>query len=157
MKIFNDSKGYSLLELLVVIAIIAILAGISIPVFQGQVEKAKETADISNLRTAYELAITGMNSGEYKAGETIYYSISQGKLVTESTSAGFGKGTVRDGGVNDLASSSTIVYDPTKDVTNKHITVKITSDSAIVSFLKARSAKNVDNFSKNSATRRVIN
>lgn len=59
MKIFNDSKGYSLLELLVVIAIIAILAGISIPVFQGQVEKAKETADISNLRTAYELAITG--------------------------------------------------------------------------------------------------
>lgn len=46
-------KGFTLAELLIVIAIIAALVAIMIPSFSGQIEKAREAADIANLRSAY--------------------------------------------------------------------------------------------------------
>lgn len=45
-----NKHGFTLIELLVVIAIIAILAAILFPVFAQAREKARSTADLSNLR-----------------------------------------------------------------------------------------------------------
>ena len=47
MQRFN---AFTLIELLVVIAIVAVLAGITLPVFSSMQEKARATSDASNLR-----------------------------------------------------------------------------------------------------------
>ena len=52
----KDKKGFTLAELLIVVAIIAVLVAIAVPIFTGQVEKAKEAADAANLRAAYAIA-----------------------------------------------------------------------------------------------------
>lgn len=49
----NNKKGFTLAELLIVVAIIAVLVSIAIPVFTGQLEKARESTDLSNIRAAY--------------------------------------------------------------------------------------------------------
>lgn len=46
----RSNKGFTLIELLVVIAIIAILAAILFPVFAKAREKARQAADLSNLK-----------------------------------------------------------------------------------------------------------
>ena len=48
-----NKKGFTLAELLIVVAIIAVLVAIAIPVFSGQLSKAKESADAANIRAAY--------------------------------------------------------------------------------------------------------
>ena len=45
--------GFTLAELLIVVAIIGALVGIMIPNFTGQIEKAREAADVATLRAAY--------------------------------------------------------------------------------------------------------
>jgi type IV pilus assembly protein PilA len=52
MKKLNK-KGFTLAELLIVVAIIAVLVGISIPIFTSQLEKAREATDAANIRAAY--------------------------------------------------------------------------------------------------------
>ena len=52
MKKLNK-KGFTLAELLIVVAIIAVLVGISIPIFTAQLEKAREATDAANIRSAY--------------------------------------------------------------------------------------------------------
>ena len=52
----KNNKGFTLAELLIVVAIIAVLTAIAIPVFNGNLEKAKESADAANLRAAYAMA-----------------------------------------------------------------------------------------------------
>ena len=54
----NNNKGFTLAELLIVVAIIAVLVAISIPVFTAQLEKAKESTDIANMRAEYAEAMT---------------------------------------------------------------------------------------------------
>ncbi len=49
----NNKKGFTLAELLIVVAIIAVLVAIAIPVFSAQLEKAKESTDMANIRSAY--------------------------------------------------------------------------------------------------------
>jgi prepilin-type N-terminal cleavage/methylation domain-containing protein/prepilin-type processing-associated H-X9-DG protein len=46
----NRSPAFTLIELLVVIAIVGIMAAIAVPVFNGVLERAKVTKDLSNLR-----------------------------------------------------------------------------------------------------------
>ena len=53
MKKTMNKKGFTLAELLIVVAIIAVLVAISIPVFTTQLEKARESTDAANLRSAY--------------------------------------------------------------------------------------------------------
>ncbi|MBE7008283.1 MAG: type II secretion system protein [Ruminococcaceae bacterium] len=58
----NNQKGFTLAELLIVVAIIAVLIAIMIPTFGGQLEKARESADLANLRAAYaEATIVYLN------------------------------------------------------------------------------------------------
>lgn len=59
MKPNGEIKGFTLVELIVVIAILGILAGISVPVYSGYIEKAGEAADLQLLgavNTAYAAA-----------------------------------------------------------------------------------------------------
>ena len=51
-----NKKGFTLAELLVVVAIIGVLVAISIPIFTGQLEKAREATDQANIRSAYAVA-----------------------------------------------------------------------------------------------------
>lgn len=57
MKKLKNSKGFTLMEMLIVVAIIAILVAIAIPTFTSQLEKAREAADIANIRSAYSEAM----------------------------------------------------------------------------------------------------
>ncbi len=54
----NNKKGFTLAELLIVVAIIAVLVAVAIPVFTSQLEKARDSTDQANIRSAYaELAV----------------------------------------------------------------------------------------------------
>lgn len=53
MAKYKDHRGFTLAELLIVVAIISVLVAISIPIFNSQLEKAREAADIANVRSAY--------------------------------------------------------------------------------------------------------
>ena len=55
----NNKKGFTLAELLIVVAIIAVLVAISIPVFTGQLEKAKIATDKANVRSWYAEQVAG--------------------------------------------------------------------------------------------------
>ena len=57
MKKIKNTKGFTLMEMLIVVAIIAILVAIAIPTFTAQLEKAREAADIANIRSAYSEAM----------------------------------------------------------------------------------------------------
>ena len=60
----KDKKGFTLAELLIVVAIIAVLVAIAVPIFTGQLEKAREATDAANLRTAYAVAtVAAMEKG----------------------------------------------------------------------------------------------
>ena len=54
----KNNKGFTLAELLIVVAIIAVLVAIAIPVFTSQLEKARESSDQANLRSAYAQQMT---------------------------------------------------------------------------------------------------
>lgn len=70
--------GFTLGELLIVVAIIGVLVAISIPVFSGQLEKAREATDLANVRSAYAEvmadAITENTSSETYNPTTKRYS-----------------------------------------------------------------------------------
>ena len=57
MKKIKNTKGFTLMEMLIVVAIIAILIAIAIPTFTAQLEKAREAADIANIRSTYSAAM----------------------------------------------------------------------------------------------------
>lgn len=65
--------GFTMAELLVVVAIIAVLVGVAIPVFTGQLEKSREATDLANIRSAYAevMANANMGTGVYESGDII--------------------------------------------------------------------------------------
>lgn len=70
-----NKKGFTLAELLVVVAIIGVLVAISIPIFTGQLEKAREATDAANIRAAYAAVSTDMllDSKELKDANGVEY------------------------------------------------------------------------------------
>ena len=56
----TNKKGFTLMEMLIVVAIIAVLVAIAIPAFSGALTKAKEAADVANIRAAYAQAETDL-------------------------------------------------------------------------------------------------
>lgn len=63
MKKIKNTKGFTLMEMLIVVAIIAILIAIAIPTFTAQLEKAREAADIANIRSKYSEAMVAYLEG----------------------------------------------------------------------------------------------
>ena len=59
----NNNKGFTLAELLIVVAIIAVLVAIAIPIFNSQLEKAREATDIANVRDIYAEVAVGLLDG----------------------------------------------------------------------------------------------
>ena len=70
MKKMNK-KGFTLIEMLAVIAIIAVLVSIVIPVVGNATEKAKEAADVANIRSAIAEITTTALAGETPAAKTV--------------------------------------------------------------------------------------
>ncbi len=58
----KNKRGFTMAELLIVVAIIAVLVGISIPVFLHQLEVSREATDLANVRSAYAAVMTAANS-----------------------------------------------------------------------------------------------
>ena len=101
----NGKKGFTLMELLIVVAIIAILVAISIPVFSAQLEKARESTDVANVRAAKAAAVTELLTNEAvstaESSTVYYYDAVNGKLLDATTAKtnitqGYGKGTTKD-------------------------------------------------------------
>lgn len=97
MKNIKNNKGFTLAELLIVIAIIAALVAIMIPTFSGQVQKARQAADIANLRAAYADATSQyLNGTEKPAIPNVVLtadSLSDDADNLPFTVTGFAKGT----------------------------------------------------------------
>ena len=75
----KDKKGFTLAELLIVVAIIAVLVAIAIPVFTGQLEKAREAADLANIRAAYaEASLNALESDDGIGEATTPILVSKG-------------------------------------------------------------------------------
>ena len=73
-KKMKNKQGFTLMEMLIVVAIIAVLVAIAIPVYQGQVHKAKVAADWANLRAYYaEIQADYITRGEYNSAVPVFY------------------------------------------------------------------------------------
>ncbi len=99
----RNNKGFTLMEMLIVVAIIAILVAIAIPTFSGALTKAKEAADVANVRAEYaEVVVANLTAGnafaDY-AGQTLNYP---GKLEWKVDATGVLTVTY-DGTTTDLA------------------------------------------------------
>ena len=70
MKKLNK-KGFTLAELLIVVAIIAVLVAISIPIFNSQLEKAREAVDAANIRAAYAEVAADALTGKTDTTKTV--------------------------------------------------------------------------------------
>ena len=102
-------------ELLIVVAIIGVLVAISIPTFSGQLEKARQSTDLSNMRSAKSAAIA-----EYLVagarGEVLYNFDAAKGMVTNEVPEGYGK-------------SKTLVYEGTAyEPLNKYVQVSVKDD-----------------------------
>ena len=123
MRNLKNKKGFTLAELLVVVAIVAVLVAISIPIFTSQLEKARESTDVANMRAAKAEAVTAYLSDE-KTG-TFFYDAANGKLLDTKPTDGYGKGTTKDGGTKYATYSATTAY------TDKVVQVVIDADGGV--------------------------
>ena len=91
MKKMNK-KGFTLIEMLAVIAIIAVLVAIVIPVVGNATEKAKEAADVANIRAKVaEGPTTALANGTDAANAlaaTVTMTQETAGFVTEVTTIG---------------------------------------------------------------------
>lgn len=94
-----SKKGFTLAELLVVVAIIGVLVAIAIPVFSSATEKAKQAADLANIRGWYAEVVVDYLSdntalpdaaSDYD-GPTLNYSSNLTVSYTAPTSSADGK------------------------------------------------------------------
>ena len=153
LKTRQNRRAFTLAELMIVMAIIAVLVGISIPIFMGQLEKSKEATDVANMRAAKSLAVelfyagvtdkasaqanglqwwddntTGNNAcGVYDPETGTIKNISPKNWPKNNT---YGQGSSNDGGM------SVAGYDSSVDYTGAVIQVNIYPEGVKASVLK---------------------
>ena len=90
MKKQQRNKGFTLAELLIVVAIIGVLVAISIPIFSGQLEKAREATDAANIRSQYAevMADAIMDGGAVNKNHSTYEPIRLQQQKNEWQSTG---------------------------------------------------------------------
>ena len=81
MKKFKNKKGFTLAELLIVVAIVAVLVAISIPIFSGKLNKAKDATNKANVRAAKAAAVADFLSDGKTETMTYTYDVKQGKII----------------------------------------------------------------------------
>ena len=93
-----NKKGFTLAELLIVVAIIAVLVAVSVPVFNGKLEKSREAADVANMRAAKAAVSADYLDGDITPDDNpVYYDAENGVIVKEKTNVnGYGQGTAVD-------------------------------------------------------------
>ncbi len=84
----KDNRGFTLMEMLIVVAIIAILVAIMIPTMTNQLEKARQTADLANIRSAYAEAMVEALQSDTATGKS--------EFTLTKTHTSFDKVTVPD-------------------------------------------------------------
>jgi len=70
-KFFRNEKGFTLVELMIVIVIVGILAAVAVPIYTGNVNKAKQSecdAALGTIRTA--LRVYYAENGAYPLGKS---------------------------------------------------------------------------------------
>ena len=80
-KLFKNKKGFTLMEMLIVVAIIVILVAISLPVFSGQLNKAKKAKNDANERAAKAVGVAEYLSGTKEGGNSYWYNAVDGILL----------------------------------------------------------------------------
>lgn len=85
-KAKENKKGFTLAELLIVVAIIAVLVAVSIPIFTGQLQKAKLATNQANARAAYAAVSAQYLQDDTKTGD-FTYDVGTGK-INSSAAAG---------------------------------------------------------------------
>lgn len=96
-------NGFTLAELLVVVAIIGVLVAVSIPIFTGQLEKARIATDKANVRAAKVAAVAEYLNAGATGEKTYYYDAADG--VVESSKdgiKGYGKSGSDDTGASGI-------------------------------------------------------
>jgi len=144
----KNKNGFTLAELLIVVAIIAVLVAISIPIFNKQLEKAREAYDIYTMRqaasAAIELFYAGVNDGASATANGLIwwdngtddqdnaagvYVPSTGKFLPKSSKEmkgkAYGKGTKVDGGTEYTMGNDRGSYLATADYTDAVVMVSI--------------------------------
>ena len=118
MKKLNK-KGFTLAELLIVVAIIAVLVAIAIPVFSGQLEKAREATDAANIRAEYAELMTSVVTGDYKTTDTYEVTLTQQKDEWQNSDISEGLSKVITPAVNSkpvAKGKAVLTYDSSKEV-----------------------------------------
>ena len=82
-----NKKGFTLAELLIVVAIIAVLVAISIPIFTGQLAKARASTDAANIRAGYAEVVAQILEDNTAADGTKYYLQADGTVSTTKGTA----------------------------------------------------------------------
>lgn len=85
----SKQKGFTIVELAIVITVIAVLAAITVPTLTGIVEKAKESAALKDVKSAYEVTfaedIKNNTSVVYGAKDKIIVKHENGVIVSIDT------------------------------------------------------------------------
>lgn len=76
-----------LAELLIVVAIIAVLVAISIPIFSGQLKKARLATNQANARAAYAAIEAQYLMDDTKTGD-FTYEVGKGSIATTPSTSG---------------------------------------------------------------------
>jgi len=129
------SKGFSLVEIIVVIAIMAVLVGVVAPMFIMYVESGRESVDIQNMDSAYQLA-SAVYAEDPDACGTYYYYFDGNEIKKETPPSAYGKG--RSANRHKVYSHPCCAlgeYDGSQDYTNRYLMVifpEPQSDSHII-------------------------